>query len=86
MSISLDLPQELETKLSAEATRYGVPLAEYLLHILSNGGQTSTTINNGAELLAYWQQAGVVGARTDIGDSQQHARGLRAEVEQRERP
>jgi hypothetical protein len=86
MSITLDLPPELEKKLAAEASRQGVPLSDYLLRVLSNGGQAAPSFRTGAELVAYWQQAGVVGSRADIGDSQQHARELRAEAERRERP
>jgi hypothetical protein len=86
MTITLDLPPELERKLSAEASRQGVQLSDYLLRILSNGGQATPSIGSGAELVAYWQQAGVVGVREDIRDSQQHARDLRAMAERRERP
>jgi hypothetical protein len=86
MSIILNLPPELETKLVGEASRQGLPLADYLVRILSNGGQTSASVGSGAELVAYWQQAGVVGLRADIGDSQQHARRLREEANRRERP
>ena len=85
MSITLHLPPELETKLAAEASRQGVPLSDYLLRVLSNGGQALPSIRTGAELVAYWQQAGVVGVRADIRDSQQHARELRAKAERRER-
>jgi hypothetical protein len=42
-----------------------------------------TTPKNGAELVNYWQQAGVIGMRSDISDSQQHARKLRAKAERR---
>ncbi len=38
MTITLELPPELETKLTAEASRQGVPLSDYLLRVLSNGG------------------------------------------------
>jgi hypothetical protein len=85
MTITLELPPELETKLAAEASRQGVPLADYLLRVLSNGGQKAPSIS-GTELVAYWQQAGIVGSRGDIQDSQQHARDLRAKAERRERP
>ena len=34
----------------------------------------------GAELVAYWQVAGLIGTRNDIADSQEYARKLRAEV------
>jgi hypothetical protein len=85
MTVTLHLPPELETKLSAEAARQGVPLAEYLLRVLSNGGHKTSNVHTGAELVAYWQKSGLVGARKDIGDSQQHARELRERAERRER-
>jgi hypothetical protein len=83
MSIVIDLPSELETKLAAEASRQGVALSDYLVRILSNGGQAVPGVRTGAELVAYWQKAGVVGVRAAISDSQQHARALRAEAERR---
>ncbi len=86
MSIVLNLPADLENKLAAEASRQGISLPDYLLKIISNGGEPVSRIRNGAELVAYWQQAGVVGTRQDISDSQQHARQLRAEAERRQRP
>ena len=86
MNIVLNLPPELETKLVGEASRQGLPLADYLVRILSNGGQPSASVGSGAELVAYWQQAGVVGVRTEISDSQLHARRLREEAARRERP
>jgi hypothetical protein len=84
MSIVLNLPPELEMKLANEASRQGVSLSDYLLRILSNGGKTASAVRSGAELVSYWQQAGVVGTRSDISDSPQHARVLRAKAEQRE--
>ncbi len=86
MTITLDLPPELETKLAAEASRQGVPLSEYLLRVLSNGGEAAPSMHSGGELVAYWQQAGVIGIRADIHDSRQHARELRVKAERRERP
>jgi hypothetical protein len=84
MSIELHLPAELETKLAAEASRQGISLPDYVVRILSNGGQKLSGISNGGELVAYWRQAGVVGSRTSITDSQRHARELRAKAERRE--
>jgi hypothetical protein len=86
MSIVLKLPPELETKLAAAASREGIPLADYVVRVLSNGGPPRAGIGSGAELVAYWQQAGLVGVRSDIDDSQQHARRLREEAARRERP
>jgi len=86
MTITLELSAELEKKLAAEASRQGVSLSDYLLRVLSNGGQPKQSISSGAELVAYWQQAGVVGSRGDIQDSQQHSRDVRGEAERRQRP
>jgi hypothetical protein len=85
MTIAIDLPQELEKKLSAEASKHGLPLADYVLQVLSNGGKGSRDAGNGADLVSYWQDEGLVGSRLDIDDSQLRARSLREEAERRER-
>ena len=85
MTITFDLPQELERELSGEAARLGFSLSEYALRILSRRPAVGTTPKTGAELVAYWQDAGLVGTRTDITDSQQHARAIRVEAEKRTR-
>ncbi len=95
MTITLHLPQELEHELSGEAAQLGLSLSEYALRILSRTRchafrglpqpPIRTTPKTGAELVAYWQAAGVVGTRTGIKDSQQHARAIRAEAEKRTR-
>ena len=51
MAITLHLPPELETKLAAEASGQGVPLSDYVLHVLSNGGQRTPSILSGTELV-----------------------------------
>jgi tryptophan synthase alpha subunit len=84
MSITLDLPQDLESELSAEAARLGLSLSEYALRVLltrrTRGGTVPQT---GAELVAYWQRQGVIGTRGDIANSQEHARQLRHQAERR---
>jgi len=85
MGITLDLPQELESELSAEATRLGLPPAEYALRVLSAGRTVGTMPKNGAELVAYWQSEGLIGTRADISDSQEYARKLRDQAERRSR-
>jgi predicted DNA-binding antitoxin AbrB/MazE fold protein len=40
---------------------------------------------NGAELVAYWEQKGVIGTRPDITDSVAHAHALRRQAETRHR-
>lgn len=42
MSITLDLPKELESKLAAEAVRLGLPLSEYAVRTLASTRPGST--------------------------------------------
>lgn len=83
MSIRLDLPAELESELSTEASRLNLPLPDYILRILSTRQVPLNPPKNGAELVAYWQSEGVINSRPDITDSQIHARHLRHEAETR---
>ena len=86
MSITLDLPQELVSKLSAEAARLGVSLSEYVAHVLSTGRLAEQRlIKTGEEVVAYWQGEGVIGTRLDIADSQKQARKIRQKAERRTR-
>jgi hypothetical protein len=86
MSLVLDLPPDLETELAAEAARLGIPLSDYVLRLLATGRGTQPAPRTGAELLAYWESEGLVGSRSDIADSQAHARKLREQAEKRARP
>ena len=83
MSITLDIPEELETELANEAQRLGLSLSDYALLLLSNSPTLTQTPKTGAELVAYWNDHGLVGTRTDITDSQAHARLLREQAERR---
>ena len=57
-----------------------LPLAEYILRVLSfrpflqNPPQSP---KSGVELVAYWENIGVIDSRPDITDSQEHSRLLR---------
>jgi hypothetical protein len=86
MSLVLDLPPDLETELTAEAARQGIPLPDYVLRLLATCRSTLPAPRTGAELLAYWQNEGLIGTRTDINDSQAHSRKLREQAEKRSRP
>jgi hypothetical protein len=77
MSILLDLPLNLEDELSAEASQLDLPLPEYILQVLSVRPAIAHSPQTGAELVAYWQAEGVIKSRSDITDSQAHARNLR---------
>jgi hypothetical protein len=85
MHISLELPSELENELSTEASRLKLPLAEYILRVLSFRPLLPNPPKTGLEVVAYWENVGVIGSRPDITDSQEYARRLRQEMETRER-
>jgi len=83
MSITLELPEDLENALTTEAAHLGLSLAEYTLRLLSTRILPGSMPTTGAELVAYWQREGVIGSRPDIPDSQAPARQLRHKAERR---
>jgi hypothetical protein len=85
VSITLDLPPELESELYTEASQLNLPLSEYILRILSTRQVLANPPKTGAELVAYWQSEGIINSRPEIADSQAYARKLRHEAETRER-
>jgi hypothetical protein len=85
VSLVVNLPVELESELSVEAARLGLPLPEYVLRLLVQGRVSSPTPRTGAELLAYWQSEGVIGTRAEIADGAAHARALREQAQRRAR-
>ncbi len=86
MTLTLELPQELERKLSAEARRLGLPLEQVALRCLDEAPVAAeASPRDGAELVAYWRREGVIGSRPDIQDSQAHAREIRRQAERRAR-
>ncbi|MEL6814057.1 MAG: hypothetical protein AAFP03_04490 [Cyanobacteria bacterium J06598_3] len=84
MAVNLNLPSDLETELSTEASKLNIPLTDYILRILSLRPFLPNPPKNGAELVAYWDSIGVIGSRADIADSQDYARQLRHQAETRE--
>jgi hypothetical protein len=85
MSLTLELPPELEKELADEAARLRLPLAEYALRLLVVGRISAPKPSNGADLVAYWQREGLVGSRPDIVDAAEYARGLRRQAQTRKR-
>jgi hypothetical protein len=83
MTITLDLPHDLEERLASEAAEAGLPLEQYALRLLGQGPSAEGHPRNGAELVAYWRREGVIGSRPDIEDSQSYARALRQGAERR---
>ena len=84
MGISIELPSDLENELSTEAFQLKLPLAEYILRVLSFRPFLQNPPKTGLELVAYWESVGVVGSRPDITDNQEHARKLRDQAEHRQ--
>jgi hypothetical protein len=85
VNVSIELPSDLETELSAEASQLKLPLAEYILRVLSFRPLLQNPPKTGLDLVAYWESIGVINSRPDIADSQEHARRLRDQAEYRER-
>jgi hypothetical protein len=85
MSITLDIPEGLVSELTVEAQRIGLPLSDYVVTLLATGRTAGSLPKTGAELVAYWQEQGIVGSRPDIADSQGHARDMRRQAERRVR-
>lgn len=85
VNISIELPSDLENELSTEASLLKLPLAEYILRVLSFRPFLQNPPKTGLELVDYWESIGIVGSRPDITDSQEYARRLRNQAENRER-
>ncbi len=83
MTLTLDLPKDLEHRLTAEAVRLGLPVDQYALRLLGDIPKTGQRPASGAELVAFWRREGVIGSRPDIEDSQAHARRIRHHAERR---
>jgi len=85
MGLVLELPSELEQELSAEASRAGLSLGEYVVQLLTAARSAAALPRTGADLVTYWQREELTGARPDITDSSAHARALRKQSETRTR-
>lgn len=86
MTLTLELPPDLEIQLTSEASQVGLPLPEYVLGILTSARRNAPEVTSGPELIDYWRRHGVIGSRPEITDSQQRARTLREKAARREQP
>lgn len=71
MTITLDLPQELEQELSVEAGKISLSLPEYILQLLAIRKSFENVPRSGADLVSYWQSEGLINSRPEIEDSQE---------------
>jgi hypothetical protein len=83
MTLTIELPEELETELATEAERLGLSLGEYTLQLLRTRRPVGESPRTGADLVSYWRQENLIGTRPEIEDSPVHARRLRDEAERR---
>ncbi len=83
MTISIELPQELEQELSIEAEKINLSLSEYVLHLLSARKVLNNPPQTGSELVNYWQNEGLINSLPEIKDSQEYARQIRSQAEHR---
>lgn len=81
MTLTIELPQDLEQELSNEADQLGMSLPEYAVRLLYSRPATKEMPETGADLLAYWRRTRLIGTRKDISNSQEYARHLRAEAQ-----
>ena len=80
MTLTLELTPK-EAQRVEEAKRRGVDVGALLRHVIGQIPQEVQSPTVGQEILASWQQSGVIGSRPDIIHSQNHARTLREQAE-----
>ena len=76
MPQTLVLPDDLADALSGEALRLGMSLPDYAIRLHTSTCPSTSAVRNGTGLVAFWQAEGLVGSRSDIGDSQVQARPI----------
>ena len=84
MSLTIDLPPDLEAELAAEAANLRLPLPEYVVRVIAFGRPPNPMPRTGAEVVAYWEREGLIGARPDIIDPYAHACALREKASRRQ--
>lgn len=85
MTLTLELPLELEHDLNEEAERRGLSLPEYAMLVLATSIESGKQPANGSELVDFWQQEQLIGSRPDIEDTATFAQMLRRQAESRVR-
>ena len=78
MPLILDLPSDLENALTAEAAGSDCPCRSMQFVFLPPFGFPIPSRAPGEELLAYWQNEGLIGTRSYIADAPQRLLAPRA--------
>jgi len=85
VSIVINLPNELERTIAAEAAKAGMTVSDYVADRLAKAtavtatGETKVRLT-GAALVQRWRDTGLIGYRSDITDPDAHSRRLREEA------
>ena len=84
MGLHVNLSEGAQARLRTQAAALGMKLEDYASRLLLEGSVTPPRPKmTGAEMVAHWEEAGVIGSRPDIKDSLAHARKLRRKAERR---
>lgn len=85
MTLTLRLTTEQERRLTASASRRGLPMEEFVVEVLDRATSEDNAHSEpfGTRLLAKWEAEGVLGLFEDCPDSPEFARELRRAAEDR---
>ena len=85
MALHVNLSNEAQERLCAQAAALGMKLEDYAARLLEGSATPVPNVKRpeGKELVEYWRKEGVLGSRPDIKDSVAHARKLRRQAERR---
>lgn len=79
----VELPDDLADTLNLEASRLGLSLHEYTLHLLTSVHFPAVSTLKGVDLVAFWQAEGLVGNHPEISDNQTESRKLGDQAQRR---
>jgi len=85
MSIVVNLPDELERTIAAQAAKAGMTVSDYVADRLAKAtavtatGETKARLS-GAALVRRWRELGLIGYRSDVTDPEAHSRRLHEEA------
>ena len=89
MTITLNVPIDMEMRLEEEAAKCEQPVEDYALSLIERNLPKPSSVpelKTGADVVAYWKANGLIGDwadHEDIGDSVEYARELRRQAQTR---
>ena len=83
MSVTIDLPPDIEANLAAQAAARGVPLAEHLRHLLEEqAGKSTATRKTPEERLKLWRDVSGLPDTKPLSDEAISRKSISAEREE----